>query len=83
MLQWLAESESHKSPLPGDLERIQGGVTAKTPRGAITGDIYWSEGEGTGYLVAYSRQHRGWWIVGVFDFDLDGCCEEVKKGIRG
>jgi hypothetical protein len=79
MLQWLPESESHKSPLPPDLTREQSGVTSKTPQGAITGDVYWSESENTGYIVAYSRQYRGWWIIGLFDFDVSGCCDEVMK----
>jgi len=79
MLVWLPESEQHKSPLPTDITYEQGGVTSQTPHGAITGDIYWSEAENTGYVIAYNRSYRGWWIVGLFDFDVSGCCGEIMK----
>ena len=70
------------SPFPSDLARKTRGVISKTDRGDLHGDLYWSELENTGWVIVYDSRFDHWAYVGVFDFDIDGCCEDVTKKLR-
>ena len=62
------------SPFPGDLMLQTRSVVVKTDRGDLHGDLYWSESQDTGWVIAYDPRYDHWAYVGSFDFDVDKCC---------
>jgi len=81
VIEYLKRDEA--SPFPPDLVLQTQGVVSKTDRGELHGDLYWSQSEDIGWVIVYDSRFGHWAYVSVFDFDVDGCCEEVAGKIRG